>query len=128
MKGRFQLENFSGYSEEAIDQDFLIAVFYCNLLEILRSEADKQISDILASDDCNRKRHYVAGEGILASRLKAYLPDTLSGSRDIGQQFKRIITCAVMRSNWTQVMPGRHCVRHVKQPGRKCCHNSKSGF
>ena len=41
VKSRFQLENFSGYSEEASDQDFLITVFYCNLLEILRSEADK---------------------------------------------------------------------------------------
>ena len=128
VKGRFQLENFSGYSEEAIDQDFLIAVFYCNLLEILRSEADKQISDILASEDCNRKYQYAAGEGILASRLKAYLPNILSGLCDIGQQFKRIITCAVQRSNWTQVIPGRHYARHVQQPGRKYCHNSKDSF
>ena len=128
VKGRFQLENFSGYSEEAIDQDFLISVFYCNLLEILRSDADKQILDILASDDCNRKYHYAAGEGILASRLKAYLPDILSGSCDIGLQFKKIISCAVIRSHWTQVMPERHYARHVKQPGRKYCHNNKCTF
>ena len=128
VKSRFQLENFSGYSEEAIDQDFLIAVFYSNLLEILRSEVDKQISDILASEDCDRKYHYAAGEGILASRLKAYLPDILSGSCGIEQMVKKIISCAVMRSNWTQVMPGRHCARCVKQPGRKFCHNNKFSF
>ena len=127
-KGRFQLENFSGYSEEALDQDFLITVFYCNLLEILRSEADQQISDILASDDCNRKHYYAAGEGILASRLKAYLPGIFSDACDIGRQFKKIIMFAVMRSNWTQVLPGRHCIRHVKQPGRKYCHNGKLCF
>jgi hypothetical protein len=91
-------------------------------------ESDKQISDILASENCSRKYQYAAGEGILASRLKAYLPNILSGLCDIGQQFKRIITCAVMRSNWTQVMPGRHYARHVQQPGRKYCHNSKDSF
>ena len=92
VKSRFQLENFSGYSEEAIDQDFLITVFYCNLLEILRLESDKQISDILASEDCDRKHQYAAGEGLLASRLKAYLPIILSGSCGIEQLVKKIIS------------------------------------
>jgi hypothetical protein len=128
VKSRFQLENFSGYREESIDQDFLITVFYCNLLEILRLESDKQISDILASEDCSRKYQYAAGEGILASRLKAYLPIILSGSCGIEQMVKKIISCAVMRSNWTQLVPGRHCARCVKQPGRKYCHNNKSSF
>ena len=128
VKGRFQLENFTGYSEEAIDQDFLIAVFYSNLLEILRSEADEVIAEILTSGDCNRKHHYASGEGIIASRLKTYLPEMLFGLCDIGQRFRQIIECAVQRSNWTQVIPRRHYDRCIQQPGRKYCYNWKCCF
>ena len=125
IKGRFQLENFSGYSEEAIDQDILITVFYSNLLEILRADADQQIARILDSGVCARKHRYVSSEGLIAGRLKAYLPDLLSGERDIIQQCRRIIHCAAQRSNWVQVMPRRHFERRVKQPGRKFSHNCK---
>lgn len=128
VKGRFQLENFSGYSEEAIEQDFLIVVFYSNLLEILRAEADELITEILASDDCNRKYHYASGEGLIAGRLKAHLPDMLSGACDIGERCRQIINYVVQSSTWTQVVKGRHYDRRVKQPGRKYCHNRKACF
>jgi hypothetical protein len=74
MKSRFQLENFSGYSEEAIDQDFLISVFYANLVEILRSEADNRIRQQLNADNCRCKREYAPNTGVLVGSLKRYLP------------------------------------------------------
>ena len=128
MKSRFQLENFSGYSEEAIDQDFLISVFYANLVEILRSEADDRVRQQLNADNCRCKREYAPNSGLLVGSLKRYLPSVLLGLCDAAHAAKEIICCASQRSNWSQLMPGRHYSRQVKHPAIKFCYNRKVCF
>ena len=131
IKGRFQLESFSGYTDEAIDQDFLLAVFFANLTEILRADADTEIERVMLCDaeqgssPQRRKCLYRAGEAIIASRLKSYFPVFLLGKADALSFCEHIIAVAVQKSNWTQVIPERHHSRAVKQPARKFCYNCK---
>lgn len=128
IKSRFQLENFSGYSEESIDQDFLISVFYANLLEILRSEAESRITGQLSSDNCRCKHQYAPNEGLLAGNLKRKLPRILLGVCDAAQTCKEIICCVCQRSTWSQVLPERHYPRKVKHPATKYFYNRKVCF
>lgn len=128
MKSIFQLENFSGYSEEAIDQDFLISAFYANLLEILRSEAISMIKEQLDGDTCRCKQKYVPNTGVLAGSLKQYLPGVLLGLWDASRVCKEIVRYVSQRSNWLQIMPGRHFPRRVKHPASKFFYNRKISF
>lgn len=134
IKSRFQLESFSGYCDEAIDQDFLLAVFFANLTEILRGEADVQIERIMLDDaeynssPQQRKYSYRSGEAVIASRLKLYFPEVLVGVQDALSACEHILAVAIQKSNWVQVISGRHYARTVKQPARKFCYNRKPCF
>lgn len=128
IKSRLQLENFSGYCEESIDQDFLISVFYANLVEILRSEADDRIREQLSGDNCQCKQKYASNTGVLASGLKRYLSSVLLGVCDAVNACGEIVHCASQRSNWSQHMPRRHFPRQVKHPASKFFYNRKVCF
>ena len=131
IKSRFQLESFSGYSDVAIDQDFLLSVFFANLAEILRMEADAQIEQMIreSEEHCPALHHqkftYRSGEAIVIGRLKFYLPKALMGTMDALTCCTHILSVATQKSNWTQVAPDRHYSRSVKQPNRKYCYNRK---
>ena len=131
VKSRFELESFSGYSDVAIDQDFLLSIFFSNLAEILRMEADSQIDRMIKESENRspashqKKFTYRSGEAVVIGRLRLYFAEVLMGGMNALACCNHILSVAAQRSNWTQVLPERHYSRCVKQPARKYCYNRK---
>ena len=131
VKSRFELESFSGYSDVAIDQDFLLSIFFSNLAEILRMDADSQIDRMIKESENRsptshqKKFTYRSGEAVVIGRLRLYFAEVLMGVMNALACCNRILAVATQRSNWTQVLPERHYSRCVKQPARKYCYNRK---
>ena len=131
LKQRFALENFSGYSSDAIDQDYFIAVFYSNLLEILKMDSDTQIeqewSKKLEAMPPNKRPNYTyqSNTAIIVHKLKSALPAVLLWEVMPLSACKEIVSKAAQRTNWSQINDDRHYERKVRQPGRNVHYNQK---
>lgn len=82
MKSRLVVEQFSGYSVEAIYQDFYAKILSKNIASALAQAAQQQIDE--ETKHC-RRRYQVNGTMVLSS-LKEVLPRWLSG-QDMGIDF-----------------------------------------
>jgi len=68
LKNKLQLQNFSGNSQLAVEQDFYATILICNLLALSKAEANKIIAE--TNQEKVLKFEYKVNVNILISKLK----------------------------------------------------------
>ena len=76
LKNIIHLENFSGYSEEIILQDFYANIFMFNFLMAMKLDADLRVEE--KHKDKNLKHEYKTNLNVLYGLIKLDMPDLLS--------------------------------------------------
>jgi hypothetical protein len=107
LKGRLDLENFSGLSVEAILQDLHAAVFLCNLESVLTTEAAAQLPQ---SAEQGRRHGSKPNKAVTFHTLKSHVIDLLSGSQPVDEVLAQLTE--LFRANPVSIRPGRTPPRH----------------
>ena len=76
LKNIIHIENFSGYSEEIIKQDFYANIFMFNFLMLMKLDADEKIQE--KHKDKELKYEYQTNLNVLYGLIKLEMPDLLS--------------------------------------------------
>lgn len=109
------IENFSGESKLAIEQDFYATVFTCNIGSMLAQEAQEEVN--LAAADKETKYEYKINRNILIGTLKNEILEVFLGDQDLTlfcnklkQRLKRSLVA---------VRPGRSFKRFFRYRNRR---------
>lgn len=107
LKGRLQIEEFTGNRPITIKQDFYSALFFSNLVSIAKREVDSSIRDELHKKNSNKS--YQANRSFLISRVKYFLIKLLIDDINCLSLIDRLVNeSKKMRS---QIIPDRTCER-----------------
>lgn len=98
-----EIENFSGESKLAIEQDFYATVFTCNVGSLLAQEAQDEVN--LASVDKEIKYHYKINRNILIGTIKNEILEVFLGNHDMTQYCEKIKQR--LKRSLIAVRPGR---------------------
>lgn len=107
LKGRLELENWTGQTEEAVRQDVQAAVLVSNLESLLSQEPQEQ----LTAGDSERKYPAQVNRAVSYHALKERLLDLLWSKRPLGKALQQI-------QQWMQTDPVS-VRRDRKRPPRK---------
>ncbi|AWB69158.1 transposase (plasmid) [Saccharobesus litoralis] len=107
MKSRLQIEQFSGKSQVAIEQDFYAKVLSKNITSLFVNEAQSTIDETLA----HRKRRYQINFTAALSVMKQNIIELLQ-LKDITLKINKLISKMLRHTN--AIRPGRSFVRNVK--------------
>ena len=68
LKNRLQIENFTGESKVAIEQDFYASIYLSNMIELARKQSD----DVISTKNMNKelKHEYKTNLNVLIGTLK----------------------------------------------------------
>ena len=112
LKSRYELENFSGNSQIAIEQDFYASIYLSNMLTIAKEEAN---SNITQKDGL--KYEYKVNMNILIGKMIPLLVKSLceENHERRGELYQK--TMLEITKNLVPVRPDRHFSR--KEPSRK---------
>jgi hypothetical protein len=112
LKGRLDLENFSGLSVEAVLQDIHGAVFLCNLESLLSTEAADQLPRTAAQG-----RHAAKpNKAVTFHTLKCRVIDLLGGRQPVDEVLDELTE--LFLANPVSIRPGRTPPRHPMLPLR----------
>lgn len=110
-KVRVEIENFSGKSPIAIEQDFHATIFTCNIRSMLATEAEEELKQ--QNSDKELKYEYKINKNISAATLKDEIIKVLlskdSNLEDFCNQLKER-----MKLSMVPIRPGRHYTRCKK--------------
>lgn len=73
IKNKLEVENFSGYSEIAIRQDFYAQILLLNIIEDIKNTANKEIKEEQEKSIKTYKYEYIVNVNILIGICKQYL-------------------------------------------------------
>jgi len=126
LKNRLQIENFTGTTKRAIEQDFYATIYLSNMVELARSRSDELIDN--RNKDKNLKYKQKTNLNILIGSLKEKLIKMLleTSKKKRNKIFNEIIE-QISRST-VPVRPGRHFARKKKNKRGKYCINQKQSF
>jgi len=68
VKNKIEIENFTGSSKIAIEQDFYASIYLSNMVSLLRNDANETINE--ESKKKRRKHDYQVNTNILIGKLK----------------------------------------------------------
>jgi hypothetical protein len=108
LKGRLDLENWSGQTVEAVRQDVQAAVFVSNLESLLSQEAQEELS----AQDATRQYPAQVNRAVSYHALKERLLDLLWSKRPIQEVLQEVQRW--MQSNPVSVRPDRSPPRRPK--------------
>lgn len=126
LKNIIHIENFSGYSEEIIKQDFYANIFMFNFLMLMKLDADQKIQE--KHKNKNLKHEYQTNLNVLYGLIKLDMPDLLSNNpKERQDALDRILKTA--ESNLVVKNGGidRNPDRIVKDPTNKYPPGQKRG-
>ena len=126
LKNIIHIENFSGYSEEIIKQDFYANIFMFNFLMLMKLDADQRIQE--KHKNKNLKHEYQANLNVLYGLIKLDMPDVLSKNpKERQDAINRILKIA--ESNLVVKNEGidRNPDRIIKDPTNKYPPGQKRG-
>lgn len=106
LKNRLEIENFTGTTKIAIEQDFYASIYLSNMIELVRQESDEIIKT--NNKKKNLKHEYKMNLNILVGSLKDKLVLMMleKSSRKRNKMFKKIMEQA--SQNVIPVRLGRH--------------------
>ena len=118
LKNIIHIENFSGYSEEIIQQDFYANIFMFNYLMAMKLDADQKIQE--KHKNKNLKHEYKANLNVLFGLIKLDMPDLLSNDpKERKNAVKRILNTAKSNLVEKNRENDRNPDRLVKDPTNK---------
>ena len=118
LKNIIHLENFSGYSEEIILQDFYANIFMFNFLMAMKLDADMRVKE--KHKDKKLKHEYKTNLNVLYGLIKLDMPDLLSHDpQERSDAVDRILGIAESNLVAKDVNNDRNPDRIVKDPTNK---------
>lgn len=107
LKGRLQIEEFTGNRPINIKQDFYASLFLSNLVAIAKRETDSSINEELLKS--NSDKCYQANRSFLISRMKHFLIELLINHKNRLNLIEKLINEA--KKVRSQIIPDRTCER-----------------
>jgi hypothetical protein len=123
LKNRLQIENFSGETVIAIEQDFYATMYLSNMVSLAKMDADPLIKE--ENSDKNLKYEYKVNTNILIGKLKNSLVLMLleKSPRKRSKMLKKIMK--EISNNIIPIRPGRSYERRMTVRANKNPLNSK---
>ena len=117
QKNITEIENFSGKSKIAIEQDFYATIFACNISSLLMLEAQEEVEAKLEKQKENQtkkvpKYKYKVNRNILIGTIKNEIMDILLGDKDLDEYCEKLKDR--IKKNLVPIVPGRKFPRHFK--------------
>jgi hypothetical protein len=112
LKGRLELENWSGQTEIAIRQDFQAAVFLSNLETVVCGSAEPE----LAAATAHRKQAVQLNRAVCLHTIKNKIIELLVGRQAVEKVLARLIP--LFKANPVSVRPERKVPRRKIPPGQ----------
>jgi hypothetical protein len=106
-----EMENFSGKSKIAIEQDFHATIFAGNISALLMLEAQDEIEEIQSKKILKYK--YKINRNILVGTIKNEIMDVLMGEQDLNEYCENLKTR--IKKNLVPIRPGRKFPRIFKR-------------
>lgn len=106
-----EIENFSGKSKIAIEQDFYATIFACNISALLMLEAQDEVEE--ANSEKKLKYKYKINRNILVGTVKNEILDVLLGEQDLNEYCERLKNR--IKKNLIPIRPGRRFPRVFKR-------------
>ena len=126
LKNIIYIENFSGYSEEIIQQDFYANIFMFNYLMAMKLDADQKIQE--KHKNKKLKHEYKTNLNVLFGLIKLDMPDLLSDNhQERRNAVKRILNTAQSNLVEKNRKNDRNPDRKVKDPSNKFPPTQKRG-
>ncbi len=111
-----KIENFSGRSKTAIEQDFYATIFACNVSALLMSEAQEELTIELQKSSQKEKilkYKYKVNRNILIGTIKDEIMDIFLGDQDLSEYCEKLKNR--IKRNLVPVIPGRQFPRNSRQ-------------
>jgi hypothetical protein len=112
LKGRLELENWSGQTEVAIRQDFQAAVFLSNLETVACHSAEQELAEATA----HREQAVQLNRAVCLHTIKNQIIELLAGRQPVKQVLARLIP--LFTANPVSVRPERKVPRRKIPPGQ----------
>lgn len=110
-----EVENFSGLSVIAVEQDFYATMFTCNIASIIAAEAQKEVTDLYAAKDA--KYTYKINKSIAVGTIKNEILQVLLGDQNLEEYCENLK--ALMKRSLIPIKPGRSFKRHMRSRNGK---------
>ena len=123
LKNRFQIENFTGDTKLAVEQDFYASIYLSNMVALAKQDANKEIA--VKNEGKNFKYDYKVNANILIGKLKDSM--VLMLLEDNKEKRSRLLN-QIMREvsrNVIPIRPGRSNVRKMGLKSNKHPINQK---
>jgi len=114
LKNRLQIENFTGDTKIAVEQDFYASIYLSNMVALAKNEANEKIA--LNNQDKNLKYEYKVNTNILIGKLKDSLVLMLLEENSEKRSAMLHQIMEQIPKNMVPIRPGRSKPRHM---GRK---------
>lgn len=123
MKSKLQIENFTGSTPIAVEQDFYASIYLTNMVALLESEVTERIQKNDEGKDL--KHEYKANTNLVVGKLKNSLVLLLleRNPRKRQRRFKRLMTS--LEKKKTPIRPGRSYKRNKVLKSNKFPRNRK---
>jgi len=115
------IENFSGRSKLAIEQDFHATVFTCNIASVLAQEAQEEIEQRPSNKD--RKYEYKINRSVLIGTIKDEIVEVLLGDQNLDEYCTKLKEH--IKRSLTPIRPGRNNPRIKRSVNRKITINKR---
>jgi len=123
-KVRVEIENFSGESTIAVEQDFHATIFTCNIRSMLANEAEEELKK--QNSDKNLKYEYKVNKNISAGILKDEIIKVLLNRKANLKKFCNKLK-KQMKLSMIPIIPGRKYDR-IKKNNKKYPMNKRRSF
>jgi hypothetical protein len=123
LKNRLQIENFTGNTPIAVEQDFYASIYLTNMVAIAKAEVNQKIEE--KNKDKKLKYEYKANTNILIGKLKDYLVMALLQD-NLGKRQKMVKEIiGELQKNIIPIRPGRSNERKMGLRANKYSLNKK---
>jgi hypothetical protein len=123
LKNRLQIENFTGDTKIAVEQDFYASIYLSNMAAIAKADANQEVAQI--NENKNLKYEYKVNTNILIGKLKdtfvmALLQDNIEKRQ---KMVNRIML--ELQKNTIPIRPDRSYERNMALKRNKYSQNTK---
>jgi hypothetical protein len=126
LKNRFQIENFTGDTVIAVEQDFYASIYLSNMVALAKRDANKEIDE--KNEGKELKHKYKVNTNILIGKLKDSMVIMLleDDTEKRNKMFNRIMQ--EISRNVIPIRPGRSNIRKTGVKSNKHPINKKRGL
>lgn len=126
LKNKLQIDNFTGDTVIAVEQDFYASIYLSNMVALAKNDANREIAQ--KTGDKNLKYEYQVNTNILIGKLKDSLVLMLLEDDSVKRTTMFKNTMQEISRNLVPIRSGRSNIRHMGREGNKHQLNQKRGL